>query len=56
MTMADIRHDPFIECYQAWMQEKQFLSATGTDFIASFSDTSGERTMHSVMQLLQSMS
>ncbi|CAK0787201.1 hypothetical protein CVIRNUC_010417 [Coccomyxa viridis] len=41
MTLADIQHDPFIECYQAWIQEKQFFSATGADFIASFSNTSG---------------
>ena len=53
MTLADIQHDPFIECYQAWIQEKQFLSATGADFIASFSNTSGEHIMRSDMQLLQ---
>ena len=52
MTLADIQHDPFIQCYQAWIQEKHFLSATGADFLASFSNTSGRYIMHS-SQLLQ---
>ena len=55
MTLANIQHDPFIECYQAWIQEKQLSSATGADFIASFSNTSGEHITHSGMQLLQDM-
>ena len=46
VTLADIQHDPFIECYQAWIQEKQFASATGADFLASFSNTSGGHIMH----------
>ena len=50
MTLADIEYDPFLECYKAWIQEKKFLSATGAEFVASFSKTSGERTMKSGMQ------
>lgn len=41
ITQADTLHDPFIECYRAWMHQKQFSSGTGADFLASFSNTSG---------------
>ena len=41
VSQAGTAHNPFIECYRAWMQEQQFSSATGADFLASFSSTSG---------------
>ena len=41
VTQADTLQDPFMECYAAWMQQKQYSSGTGADFLASFSNTSG---------------
>ncbi|CAL5229420.1 g12742 [Coccomyxa viridis] len=40
VTQADTLQDPFMECYAAWMQQKQYSSGTGADFLASFSNTS----------------
>jgi hypothetical protein len=40
-TVAALQGDPFIDCYRAWLREKQFSSGTGADFLRSFSDTSG---------------
>ena len=48
VTQADTQHDPFIEGYRAWLQQNQFASATGTDFLASFSNTSGA---HSILYI-----
>ncbi len=45
MTRADTEHDPFVECYRAWMQEKKFSSGTGADYLASFSNTSGQLSL-----------
>ena len=43
MTQADTQHDPFIECYRAWLKQKAFSTGTGADFLASFSNTSGDQ-------------
>ena len=45
VTRADTEHDPFVECYRAWMQEKKFSSGTGADYLASFSNTSGQLSL-----------
>ena len=43
MTQADTQRDPFIECYRAWLKQKAFSVGTGADFLASFSNTSGNQ-------------
>ena len=43
MTQADTQRDPFIECYRAWLKQKAFSTGTGADFLASFSNTSGDQ-------------
>lgn len=51
-TRADTQHDPFVECYRAWLKEKQFSSGTGADFLASFSNTSGTPSIESPADLV----
>ena len=47
MTVAALEGDPFIDCYRAWLKEKQFSSGTGADFLSSFTQTSGKAPLHS---------
>ena len=42
VTVAALEGDPFIDCYRAWLKEKQFSSGTGADFLSIFTKTSGE--------------
>jgi len=41
VTVAVLQGDPFIDCYRAWLREKQFSSGTGAEFLSIFSQISG---------------
>ncbi len=55
VTVAVLEGDPFINCYRAWLKEKQFSSGTGAEFLSSFTQTSGKPMYHlrPVLHILQ---